>query len=64
MIDDKVEDQEDDEDEDEEKNENEDEEVEEECKWASRTVGRENNHFEEKGEELTGSGVCKEDTTW
>ena len=29
------------------------------CKWASRTVGRENNHFAEKGEKLTGRGlVC------
>ena len=27
------------------------------CKWASRTVGRENNHFAEKGEKLTGRGL-------
>ena len=27
------------------------------CKWASRTVGRENNHFVEKGEKVTGRGL-------
>ena len=27
------------------------------CKWASRTVGRENNHFAEKGEKVTGRGL-------
>ena len=33
------------------------------CKWASRTVGRENNHFEHKGGRTDRRvGLCKEGT--
>ena len=44
-------------DEDEDKDVDEDKDDDDECKWASRTVGRENNHFVEKGEKVTGRGL-------